>query len=144
MRASTAKRITIVGRPIVVRQLGCKSASGQKAVADRWIAEGSWSKERVERALDDNMCCYGIKVEGCLTGSGLGWCATERTASAFLGAGYALRSQRWKRCHKNDRQLWCVTAPVSRHGAARILFGLGSPRRTLFELPNGEFAPENP
>ncbi len=61
MRASVAGRITIGGKPVTVYQLGCKAASGKKAMAERWIEEGGWSKEVVERTLDTNMCCYGVK-----------------------------------------------------------------------------------
>lgn len=62
MRSKVAGKITIGGKPIEVLQLGCKSGKGVKAIAERWIAEGGWTRDEVERILDSNMCCYGIKT----------------------------------------------------------------------------------
>lgn len=64
MRSTAASQILIGGHPLVVFQLGCKSAKGAKALSERWIAEGGWSAEAVSRTLDTHMCCYGVKVEG--------------------------------------------------------------------------------
>ena len=61
MRAAAASRITIGGRKVVVYQLGCKSASGAKAFAEKWIAGFGCSKDVVDKVLDTNMCCYGIR-----------------------------------------------------------------------------------
>lgn len=62
MRAAAGKQITIGGKPIVIYQLGCKSGSGAKGFAERWIAEFGCPKDVVDKVLDTNMCCYGVKV----------------------------------------------------------------------------------
>jgi hypothetical protein len=62
MRSAVGQRITIGGAPVAVYQLGCKAASGAKAFADPLIAEFGCPKELVDKVLDTNMCCYGVKV----------------------------------------------------------------------------------
>ena len=63
LRSVLGGKITIGGKPIVVYQLGCKSGSGKKGLAEKWIKETEFSQEEVSRVLDDHMCCYAIKVE---------------------------------------------------------------------------------
>lgn len=62
LRSVLGGRITIGGKPIVIYQLGCKSGSGKKGLADKWIAECGVSADKVAKVLDDNMCCYYVKT----------------------------------------------------------------------------------
>lgn len=63
MRSAFGERIKIGGKKVLLYILGCKSGSGKKAFADRWIKETGVPKETVEKVLDDNMCCYCLKTE---------------------------------------------------------------------------------
>ena len=63
LRSALKDRIRIGGKPISILQLGCKSGSGEKGLASQWIAETGFSEAEVEKILDENMCCYAIKVE---------------------------------------------------------------------------------
>jgi hypothetical protein len=62
MRSASVGRITIGGKPVVAYQLGCKSASGKKGLAEKWIAQAGRTPAEVEKILDANMCCYCLKV----------------------------------------------------------------------------------
>ena len=62
MRSAVAEKITIGGEKIKVYQLGCKSGAGKKGFADKWIEETGVSKDVVDKVLDNNMCCYYVKV----------------------------------------------------------------------------------
>lgn len=62
LRSAVADRITIGGKKIRIYQLGCKSGAGQKGFADKWIAESGVSREKVDKVLDDHMCCYCLKI----------------------------------------------------------------------------------
>ncbi|MBN2718588.1 MAG: hypothetical protein JXX14_22275 [Deltaproteobacteria bacterium] len=63
LRGALKDRIRIGGNPISILQLGCKSGSGEKGLAQQWIDETDFTAAEVEKVLDDNMCCYAIKVE---------------------------------------------------------------------------------
>lgn len=56
----SALRVGIGETTAVVYQLGCRSTTGTVGYAERWIAEGGFSRNAVERALARYMCCYGI------------------------------------------------------------------------------------
>lgn len=56
-----SNNIKIAGKDVVAYQLGCKSASGAKGFADKWIKETGASKDTVDKILDDSMCCYLVK-----------------------------------------------------------------------------------
>lgn len=62
MRSAIAERIKIGGKNIKIYQLGCKSGSGKKGFAERWLAESGVSKDVVDKVLDNHMCCYYLKV----------------------------------------------------------------------------------
>jgi hypothetical protein len=62
MRSAFAEKITIGGKKIRIYQLGCKSGSGKKGFAEKWIRESEISREVVDRILDNHMCCYSIKI----------------------------------------------------------------------------------
>ncbi len=64
MRAAIAGRITIAGKPIVMRQLACKGADGSRAFADQFIAESGHTRQEVCGVLDDYVCCYALTTEG--------------------------------------------------------------------------------
>jgi hypothetical protein len=63
MRATAARQITVGGKPLEAQQLGCKSAAGSLGIAKRWIEEGGWSEDAVRKVLENNMCCYAVKVK---------------------------------------------------------------------------------
>ncbi|MBN2527542.1 MAG: hypothetical protein JXR76_14200 [Deltaproteobacteria bacterium] len=63
LRGALRDRISIGGKSISILQLGCKSGSGEKGLAQQWIDETEFTVEEVNKVLDDNMCCYAIKVE---------------------------------------------------------------------------------
>ena len=62
LRSSLGDRITIGGKPIEICQLGCKSGAGFKGLAHDLIEKTGYTADQVEKVLDDNMCCYGVKV----------------------------------------------------------------------------------
>ncbi|MGE5893802.1 MAG: hypothetical protein ACM34I_07085 [bacterium] len=62
MRSAIAEKITIGGKKIQIYQLGCKSGSGKKGFAEPWIRDAGVPKDRVDKILDDHMCCYSIRV----------------------------------------------------------------------------------
>ncbi len=62
MRSAFAEKITVGGKKIKVYQLGCKSGSGKKGFAEKWISESGVAKDVVDKILDDHMCCYSIRV----------------------------------------------------------------------------------
>ena len=62
MRSAIAEKIRIGGKKIKIFQLGCKSGSGKKGFAEKWITESGVSKDVVDKILDNHMCCYSIKI----------------------------------------------------------------------------------
>ncbi len=62
LRSALAKKITIGGKAVKIYELGCKSGSGLKAIADAIVDKTEFSREQVARVLDDHMCCYGVVV----------------------------------------------------------------------------------
>jgi hypothetical protein len=62
MRSAFADKIRIGGKKIKIYQLGCKSGSGKKGFADKWIDAAGVSRDVVDKTLDNHMCCYSIKV----------------------------------------------------------------------------------
>ena len=62
MRSAFADKIRIGGKKIQIYQLGCKSGSGKKGFADKWISAAGVSRDVVDKTLDNHMCCYSIKV----------------------------------------------------------------------------------
>jgi hypothetical protein len=62
MRSAFAERIKIGGKKIQIFQLGCKSGSGKKGFADKWLQAAGVQKEVVDKILDNHMCCYSLKI----------------------------------------------------------------------------------
>jgi hypothetical protein len=62
LRSALARKITIGGNTVKIYELGCKSSTGQKAIADTLVAKTAFTREQVDRVLDDHMCCYGLVV----------------------------------------------------------------------------------
>lgn len=62
MRSAFAEKITIKGKKIKIHQLGCKSGSGKKGFAEKWIRESGVSKDVVDSVLDSHMCCYLLRI----------------------------------------------------------------------------------
>ena len=62
LRSAFGDKVTIGGKKIVIYQLGCKSGSAVKGMADKWIEETGVSRDVVDKILDTNMCCYYVKV----------------------------------------------------------------------------------
>jgi hypothetical protein len=62
MRSAFAEKIRIGGKRIEVYQLGCKSGSGKKGLAEKWIDRAGVPREVVEKILDGHMCCYAVKI----------------------------------------------------------------------------------
>jgi hypothetical protein len=64
MRSTVARRIRVDGKPLLVFQMGCKSVSGAKALAPaEWMQELGFSKDAVNKILDENYCCYAVTIE---------------------------------------------------------------------------------
>ena len=63
MRSAVAEKITIGGKKIKIYQLGCKSGSGKKGFADKWIEATGVNREVVDKVLDNHMCCYFLTIE---------------------------------------------------------------------------------
>ncbi len=64
MRSAFAEKIRIGGKKIHIYQLGCKSGSGKKGFAEKWIKETGAPKDVVDKVLDNHMCCYYLKIFG--------------------------------------------------------------------------------
>jgi hypothetical protein len=64
LRSVLGGNITIGGKPISIYQLGCKSGTGEKGLAKKWIEETGYDTDRISKVLDDHMCCYVVVVEG--------------------------------------------------------------------------------
>ncbi|MBI5546855.1 MAG: hypothetical protein HY901_23480 [Deltaproteobacteria bacterium] len=62
VRSALADRMTIGGKAVRIYQLGCKAASGTKGLADKWIEEAKVDRASVEKVLEENMCCYCLRV----------------------------------------------------------------------------------
>jgi hypothetical protein len=62
MRSAIGEKIRIGGKKIQITQLGCKSGSGKKGLAARWVAESGVAPEVVEKILDSHMCCYALRI----------------------------------------------------------------------------------
>jgi hypothetical protein len=62
MRSSIAEKIKIGGKKVKIFQLGCKSGSGKKGFAEKWMEETSVPHDVVDKILDNHMCCYYLKV----------------------------------------------------------------------------------
>ncbi len=62
MRSAIAQKITIDGKKVRIYQLGCKSGSGKKGFAQKWIEESGVPKVVVDKILDNHMCCYSLKL----------------------------------------------------------------------------------
>ena len=62
MRSAIAEKIRIGGKKISIYQLGCKSGSGKKGFAMKWIEASGVSKDVVDKILDNHMCCYYLKI----------------------------------------------------------------------------------
>ncbi len=62
MRSAFAEKIKIGGKKIRVVQLGCKSGSGKKGFAEKWLAESDVAKDVVDKILDNHICCYALNI----------------------------------------------------------------------------------
>lgn len=62
MRSAFAEKITIGGKKIQVIQLGCKSGSGKKGFAEKWIKESGVAHDVIDKILDNHMCCYSVRI----------------------------------------------------------------------------------
>lgn len=63
IRSALGQRITIGGKRLKIYQLGCKSAAGAKGLADPLIERAKADRQIVDQILDDNMCCYCVRLE---------------------------------------------------------------------------------
>jgi hypothetical protein len=61
LRSATAENIRIGGKPVTIYQLGCKSGSGERGIAEKYLKECGVARETVDNVLDENMCCYLIR-----------------------------------------------------------------------------------
>ncbi len=64
LRSALGDKVKIGRKKVDIYQLGCRSGSGEKGIASRWLNEAGISRHTVEKALDDYMCCYFIGVDG--------------------------------------------------------------------------------
>jgi len=62
IRSELGKRIQIGGKELHVTQLGCKSGGGAKGFADPLIEEIGVARETVDKILEENMCCYHVRI----------------------------------------------------------------------------------
>jgi hypothetical protein len=52
----------VAGKRVEVVQLGCKSGKGKKGLSQKYCSEIGIPVETVEKILDENMCCYSIRL----------------------------------------------------------------------------------
>ncbi len=62
MRNQVGAGITVSGRSLQIFQLACRNSKGEKAYADTLIEEFGCSRQDVEEAMEQYVCCYGAKV----------------------------------------------------------------------------------
>ena len=58
LRSAMAEHIRVGGKPLTIYQLGCKSGSGVKGIADNFLQATGVARDLVSKVLDENMCCY--------------------------------------------------------------------------------------
>jgi hypothetical protein len=63
LRSAIAEHIRIGGKPLAVYQLGCKSGSGDKGIADGFLQATGVARDLVSKILDENMCCYFVGTQ---------------------------------------------------------------------------------
>jgi len=63
IRSELGARIRIGPQTLRVLQLGCRSGSGTKGIATLWCEAAGVDPEQVASILDDNMCCYCVRLE---------------------------------------------------------------------------------
>lgn len=63
LRSALAGKITIGGKKIAITQLGCKSATGFIGLAEKWIEKYNVDKGIVMDVLENNMCCYLLRID---------------------------------------------------------------------------------
>jgi len=63
IRSALGSQLTIGGKKVTVYQLGCKSGSGVKGIAEGYCKTAMVAASKVEEVLDDNMCCYKVAIE---------------------------------------------------------------------------------
>ena len=63
LRSALADKIKIGGKRVTISQLGCKSGAGFKGFAKKWIEENDIAEAKVDEILENNMCCYHLKIE---------------------------------------------------------------------------------
>jgi hypothetical protein len=63
IRSAYGKKVRIAGHHLNVYQLGCKSGGGKKGLAHRWLDHLQIEEKVVDRILDENMCCYCLRLE---------------------------------------------------------------------------------
>ncbi len=61
MRSQIASSLSVAGKPVEIFQLACCNSKGECAYADELIAEFGCSRVAVEQAMENNVCCYGIR-----------------------------------------------------------------------------------
>jgi hypothetical protein len=62
VRSELGTRIKVAGKRVEVVQLGCKSGKGKKGLSQKYCSEIGIPVETVEKILDENMCCYSIRL----------------------------------------------------------------------------------
>jgi len=60
LRAALGARIKIGGQPMRLVQLACKSADGNRAFAEEFIARAGRTHAEIDAVLDRFVCCYAI------------------------------------------------------------------------------------
>jgi len=63
LRSALGLRVSIGGKSVSVYQLGCKSGNGTKAIAEDLCKAAGRTPDEVKKVLDDNMCCYQLRLE---------------------------------------------------------------------------------
>lgn len=63
LRSALGGRIKIGGQKVAITQLGCKSATGVKGIAPKWLSEAGVGLDKVDEILENNMCCYHLRIE---------------------------------------------------------------------------------
>ncbi len=56
------RRITVGGKSLEITQLGCKAGSGKKGISGRLCEGAGVETDVVSDVLEENMCCYQLKL----------------------------------------------------------------------------------
>ena len=62
LRSIIGSKHRVQQQPVSIYILGCKSLEGKKGFAKKYIEAAGVTQEKIDKILDENMCCYWLKI----------------------------------------------------------------------------------